>query len=152
MSTTQIETVIFQPGESLFQEGEIGFHFFVIQSGQVEIFRTGSEEQKIPLAVVSDGASIGEFAMIDRKPRSATARALTEVQAAKVSEAAYQELLTELPDWAVAVMTGLVDRLRQTNEIIRRSGIIDRKVMLEIQSVEFDADADEIEDDNPDLG
>lgn len=139
--SNQIETVTFNPGDILFQENEKSFHFFIIQEGQVEVFKTSSDGQKLPLAVVKEGTSIGEFAMIDRNPRSATARALTVVQAAKVSEAAYQQLLSELPDWAVSVMGALVDRLRQTNEIVRRSGIVSPSVKREIESIEFDPEA-----------
>lgn len=148
----QIEQVAFEPGEVLFHENETSYHFFIIQDGQVEVFKTGTGGVKIPLAVVGEGTSIGEFAMIDRLPRSATARALTKVVAAKVSDAAYQELLQELPDWAVAVMRALVERLRQTNEIIRRSGIISKDVKKEIEAVEFDPDASTEIDTNPMLG
>lgn len=148
----QIEQVAFQAGETLFLENETSYHFFIIQSGQVEVFKMGAGGIKIPLAVVGEGTSIGEFAMIDRLPRSATARALTNVIAAKVSDQAYQQLLTDLPDWAVAVMRALVERLRQTNEIIRRSGIISKEVKKEIEAVEFDPDASTEVDTNPMLG
>ncbi|MEK7354996.1 MAG: cyclic nucleotide-binding domain-containing protein [Bdellovibrionota bacterium] len=148
----QIEQVAFEPGETLFHENEQSFHFFIIQDGQVEVFKTGTGGVKIPLAVVGEGTSIGEFAMIDRLPRSATARALTKVVAAKVSDAAYQELIQDLPDWAVSVMRALVDRLRQTNEIIRRSGIISQDVKKEIDAVEFDPEAGTEVDTNPMLG
>lgn len=148
----QIEEVVFQPGEVLFQENEQSYHFFIVQEGQVEIFKTSPNGTKVPLAVVEEGTAIGEFAMIDRLPRSATAQALTAVRAAKVSDAAYQELLSELPDWAVSVMRSLVERLRQTNEIIRRAGIVDAKVRREIESVEFDPDANTVNTELPFLG
>jgi CRP/FNR family transcriptional regulator, cyclic AMP receptor protein len=110
-----IETVEFAPGDYLFHEGEAGFHFYIIQSGEVEVFKNKPPSGKIPLAVVGGGTSLGEFAMIDKQPRSATARALTDVTAAKISEAAYDELLKDLPDWAFSVLTALVQRLRFTN-------------------------------------
>ena len=147
----EIRDILFEPGEILFEENEHSFHFFVIQQGQVEVYKTGPDGQKIPLAVVGEGTSIGEFAMIDRNPRSATAKALTMVVAAKVSDQDYKQLLNELPDWAVAVMRALVERLRQTNEIIRRAGIVDKRLVREIEAVEFDPDASTIMDETPDL-
>lgn len=147
--STDIEEVIFQPGEFLFHENEQSFHFFIIQEGQVEVFKTSQEGEKLPLAVVRESTSIGEFAMIDRLPRSATAQALTVVRAAKISDGAYQELLRELPDWAISVMKALVERLRHTNEIIRRSHIVDKTLRQEIQAVEYDPDANTITDENP---
>ncbi|MES2962847.1 MAG: cyclic nucleotide-binding domain-containing protein [Bdellovibrionota bacterium] len=148
----QIEQVAFEPGETLFHENEQSFHFFIIQEGQVEVFKTGVGGVKLPLAVVGDGTSIGEFAMIDRLPRSATARALTKVVAAKVSDQAYQQLIQELPDWAVSVMRALVERLRQTNEIVRRGGIVSKDVKQAIDAIEFDPDASTEVDTNPMLG
>lgn len=158
----QIEDVVFKPGDILFHENEQSFHFFIIHDGKVEVFKTSPEGQKLPLAMVAEGTSIGEFAMIDRLPRSATARAITEVRASRVSDIAYQKLLSELPDWAVSVMSALVERLRQTNEIIRRHNIVAKEVKREIDAIEYDPDAStlvgtnpflktEEEDDNPDL-
>lgn len=146
--THQIKTVKFQPGEYLFREGEQSYHFYVIQSGEVEIFKSGPDHSKVPLAIVDSGHSVGEFAMIDRAPRSASAQALTQVEAALISETAYQELFSELPDWAVAVMKAMVDRLRKTNEILRQSGSIDKQLQDRISNAQFDPDADTVIDEN----
>lgn len=145
----EIEEVVFQPGDILFQENEQSFHFFILQEGEVEVFKAGPSGEQISLAVVGEGSSIGEFAMIDRLPRSATAKALTLVRAAKVSDRAYQQLLQELPDWAVAVMKALVERLRATNEIVRRTTSVDAKTRQALESFEFDPDASTIIDENP---
>jgi CRP/FNR family transcriptional regulator, cyclic AMP receptor protein len=148
----QIEVVEFEKGDNLFKENENSFHFYIIQDGEVEVYKRGPNGAKIPLAVVGTGCSIGEFAMIDRLPRSATADALTHVVAVRVSEAAYEKLLKDLPDWAVAVMKALVERLRQTNEVIRASGITDAKLMQQIQTVEYDSEAAITDEDSPFLG
>jgi CRP/FNR family transcriptional regulator, cyclic AMP receptor protein len=134
-----IETVEFAPGDYLFHEGEAGYHFYIIQSGEVEVFKNKPPSGKIPLAIVGSGTSLGEFAMIDKQPRSATARALTDVTAAKISEAAYDELLKDLPDWAFSVLTALVQRLRFTNEIVQKKGIVDEKLLNQIESQQLDA-------------
>ncbi len=115
----EIEIVRFKAGDLLFEEDELTFHFFIIQEGEVEVFKRGAGGDEVKLALVNSGTSIGEFAMIDRKPRSASARALTDLLAARVSPEAYEQLLGELPDWAVSVMRALVERVRHTNEIVR---------------------------------
>jgi CRP/FNR family transcriptional regulator, cyclic AMP receptor protein len=145
----QIETVEFLPGDILFLEGEKSFHFYIVQVGEVEIYKSTATGKKIPLAVVEEGTAIGEFAMIDRMPRSATAIALTQVVAVKVSEQAYEKLLGELPVWAVSVMRSLVDRIRQTSDIIRKAGLIDPRVQEKIASTEFDSDTKIEFDDTP---
>lgn len=118
-TTKQIEQVEFRAGDILFNEDEISFHFFIIQEGEVEIFKRGPSGEEIQLAKVTAGNSLGEFAMLDRKPRSASARAITDIVAARVSPEAYNQLLSELPDWAVSVMRALVERVRHTNDIVR---------------------------------
>lgn len=154
----QLKTVEFNSGEILFNEGEKTYHFFIVQDGEVEVFRTADDGKKIPLALVSSGASIGEFAMIDRLPRSATARARTPVKAVMVTEEAYLELLSELPTWATSMMETLVERLRHANEVIRKSKMVDEKLRNEIDSTEYDSEhssvteIDRQDDDLPDLG
>ncbi len=134
-----VEIVNFAAGDYIFHENETSYHFFILQEGQAEVFKTGAAGGKIPLAIVGPGTSLGEFAMIDRQPRSATARALTEVRAAKISEAAYNQLLQELPDWAISVMRALVERLRHTNELIRKNSIVDESVLAQIEAMQLDS-------------
>jgi CRP/FNR family cyclic AMP-dependent transcriptional regulator len=156
-AANKIKPVRFSAGHILFRENDQSFHFYIIQEGEVEIFKTSDDGSKVPLAVVTQGASIGEFAMIDRLPRSATAVALTEVSAVEVSEAAYRQLLEDLPDWAVSVMKALVERIRHTNEIIRRAHTVDKNIKREIASVEYDSEKSGVRKDplddteNPDL-
>lgn len=138
---SEVEEIEFKAGEYLFHENDKSFYFYIIQEGEVEVYKTGRDNKKIPLAVIESGQSIGEFAMIDKSARSATARALTDLVCIKISEDAYETLLKELPVWATAVMEGLVQRIRHTNDIIRRYGIVDEKIMLKIEAIEFDPDA-----------
>lgn len=145
-----IEIVAFGPGDYLFHENEKSFQFYIVQEGQVEIFKMSANGAKIPLALVGAGNSLGEFAMIDRNPRSASARALTEVRCARISEEAYQHLLQELPDWAIAVMKALVERLRHMNEVVRQAHIVDEKTLMDIEAIQFD-DTSTIREETPDL-
>lgn len=138
-----IEQVKFRRGELLFEENEMTFHFFIVQEGEVEIFKiSGDGKKEVVLAKVGPGSSIGEFAMLDRQPRSASARALTDLTAAKVSPEAYSRLLRELPEWAVSVMQALVERVRVTNNIVRelqktRLGLLNVAEQQALESAEF---------------
>ena len=145
ISNDEIKTVHFEAGDILFEENDVSFHFFIIQEGEVEVYKNGPSGEVV-LARIGPGGSLGEFAMLDRKPRSASARALTALTAAQVSPEAYDQLLDELPDWAVSVMRALVERLRFTNDIVRnlrRSNpealaVADRQAL---QSAEFDSES-----------
>lgn len=152
-----LKPVIFKAGDILFREGDQSYHFYIIQEGSVRIFRETEDGRRIELAVVSEGSSIGEFAMIDRLPRSASAEAITDVKAVEVSESAYEALLSELPEWTVAVLKALVERLRHANDIIRKAQSIDPNLKDQITSAEYDPESSKVEtliwddDDVPDL-
>lgn len=139
--TNELQEVEFRAGETLFHENDPGFHFYVIQEGQVEVFRSDRNNSKIPLGLIGPGEAVGELARFNREPRSATARAVTPVRAVKVSEDAYEELVDNLPGWALAMIEQLVKRLRQTNDILRRYGIVDEKLMMELEKFESDPEA-----------
>ena len=62
----------FPAGEVLFREGESGEVMFVIQSGAVRISKEVGGEQKV-LAVLGPGEFLGEMAILNGKPRTATA-------------------------------------------------------------------------------
>lgn len=154
----KIKLVSFAPGEILFREHEKSFQFYIIQEGTVEVYKTTPENQRIVLAEISSSgehSSIGEFALIDNRPRSATAEAKTHVKAVEVSAEAFEKLLLDLPDWAVSMMRGLVARLRSANEIIKKNTAGNPNASKEIDSAEFDPDSGlnkvELEDDSPNL-
>lgn len=153
----QIKKVSFAPGDILFRENETTYHFYIIQDGIVEVFKTGADGSRILLAEVGEGTSIGEFALIDKRPRSATAQAKTKVNVVAISAEGYEKLLNELPEWAVSVMRGLVERLRNANEIIRSAKTADAKTTHAIDSAEYNSDSStvtdtsSIVDDTPDL-
>lgn len=64
-------------GKKIFSEGEAGDEAFIIESGDVEIFRT-ERGKEIQLGIVGKGSLIGEMALIDDQPRMATARAVNQ--------------------------------------------------------------------------
>ncbi len=133
--TEKLVTVTFGPGEILFQENESSYHFFIIQEGEVIVRRTESDGTTVDLATLGPGTSVGEFAHIDRKPRSATVAAKGNVTAVMVSEEAYEELLEGLPSWAVSMIEGLVERLRHANEKIQELSHLDQETRQRIGGV-----------------
>lgn len=133
-----LELVHFNPNDVLFKEGDKTFFFYMIKEGQVEVYREDESGKKIVLAVIEEGQSLGEFAMIDKQPRSASARAITDVMAVKISEQAYASLLDELPAWVQAMLEGLVSRLRKANEIIRQHESIDEQTKTGFEASEYE--------------
>jgi CRP-like cAMP-binding protein len=59
--------------------------------------------------------------MLDRSPRSASARAITEVSVVKVSEQGFEELLAQIPGWASSMLKSFATRLKSMNERLKSS-------------------------------
>lgn len=70
----EMEARMVGPGQYVFREGEAGDLAFVVKSGQIEIVKQ-IEGKDVSLGVMKEGAMFGEMALIDNKPRMASARA-----------------------------------------------------------------------------
>jgi CRP/FNR family transcriptional regulator, cyclic AMP receptor protein len=97
----------FKPGEAIFRRGDPALEFFVVETGKVEI-RLGEEV----LATVSENGIFGEMALIDGRPRTATAIAATDVRVVPVDEQQFLFLVRHTPYFALNVMRVVVQRLR----------------------------------------
>lgn len=114
----EVHREVYKPGEYIFFEGDIDFHFYIVEAGQVSIFTKGQDGRKINITEVNEGESFGEFALLDRKPRSASAQAVTETTLYKISEKGYEQLLEELPVWASTMLKSFASRLRKMNSVL----------------------------------
>ncbi len=104
-------------GEVLFKEGDKGGEMYLIKSGKVEISNSAGGVKKV-LAELSEGAFLGEMAIVDDAPRSATATAKTEVSLLILDRAAFKAQLQE-NSMVEYLISSLVKRLRETNEQVK---------------------------------
>lgn len=120
-SGTAIVRETYAPNDYIFFEGDIETHFYIVETGKVQIFTKNKLGKRIDIITVDDGESFGEFALLDNKPRSASAQALTEVSLIKVSAEGYEQLLSELPVWTACMLKSFVVRLKNMTEQLRSS-------------------------------
>jgi CRP/FNR family cyclic AMP-dependent transcriptional regulator len=119
--SAEIVKEVYKPGDYIFFEGDIDFHLYIIQQGQVKIFTKSKAGKQIDIATVEEGESFGEFALLDRRPRSASAQAITECVLVKVSEKGYEELLEQLPVWASCMLKSFAQRMKNMNDKLREN-------------------------------
>ena len=105
------DAVTLAPGTVLFAEGDAGDVMYAVVEGEVELLR-GDDV----LEVVSGGAIVGEMALLDDSPRSATARARSEARVVAVDRRNFTFLVQEHPTFALQVMRVMADRIRHANE------------------------------------
>jgi CRP-like cAMP-binding protein len=113
----EADPVLLPQGAVLFSEGEPGNEMFVLLEGSIEICVAGNVvETAIP------GALLGEMALIDNSPRTATAVATAPSRLAKVDLRRFHFLVQQNPFFATHVMKELASRLRATNALLSKSG------------------------------
>ncbi|HKI86727.1 MAG TPA: cyclic nucleotide-binding domain-containing protein [Thermoanaerobaculia bacterium] len=111
--------VRFKAGDTIFREGELGTEMYVVQSGTVEIVKPFLAQDQ-QLAVLEKGDFFGEMALLEDLPRSATARALSDVKLLAINGATFDQLLRDNPEIAVRMMRKLSRRLRETDRLLQQ--------------------------------
>lgn len=113
------ETMItrdYASGEAVFREGDAGDGIYVIQSGQVEIsVVVGSEGERKVFAHEGAGALFGEIAMIDDRPRSASAITTQESEICFIPRDRLLDVMELSPKFTRALVQGITHRLREFN-------------------------------------
>lgn len=105
-------------GEVLFNENEFADSLFIIQKGQIRLYKPKGKGF-IELAVLRTGEVIGEMAYFDEdgsgRKRSCSASAVTSVEVIEISFAAFGKTMQSLNPWFKTIINTLVTRLRKTN-------------------------------------
>ena len=100
-------------GSVLFEQGEAGNCMYIIVSGKLDI-RTGNRS----IVVYGPGDVVGELAVIDAQPRSASGIALTDCELLRLDGDRFRQVVEIYPEVARQVMVELSGRLRHTaNEL-----------------------------------
>ncbi|NIM70528.1 MAG: cyclic nucleotide-binding domain-containing protein [Xanthomonadales bacterium] len=107
------EVMEISAGGKVFEEGEPAEKMYVILEGEVRLTLHGQ-----PLAMEVGGGIIGEMALIESEPRSASARALTDCRLVAIDKADFLDMIRESPEFAIHIMQVLTRRLRLANEIL----------------------------------
>ncbi len=105
---------LYQDGEVIIRQGEIGNCMYVIQEGQVEIIRE-SEGDDFRIGIRGEGEFFGEMAIFDREVRSATVRALGQATVITVDKKNFLRRVHADPSLAFRLVETMSHRLRELN-------------------------------------
>ncbi len=112
-------------GEFLFQDGDASEFAYVLVEGEAEIivnkryasgFEVVTNKQVVERA--EPGTLVGEMALAERLPRSASVKALTECRFVEIDQKRFESLVQQHPHFAVQVMQILAERLRNMNQAV----------------------------------
>jgi len=104
----------FQAGESIFLQGDAGDCLYIILEGYVRIYFLSADGREVTFRVYGSGSAFGEFAVLDGKPRSACAVALTDVPTMVIYRMDFMGLLERNIAVLLRVVDVLTERLRYT--------------------------------------
>ena len=110
-----------EAGDLLFKDGDKASSLFIIQSGQIRLFRPKGEGY-IEIAVLRAGEVMGEMAFFDEENengRSCSAEALTPAEVIEVSFAAFGKTIQNLNPWFRVVFNVMANRLRRANSRVK---------------------------------
>ena len=101
----------FAAGAKIFGEGDAGDTMYVVIEGAVELHVKGKLVDEL-----GPGGALGEMALIDSAPRSATAVAKTDCKLAPIDERRFKFLVQQTPNFALQLMRIIAERLRRMDD------------------------------------
>jgi CRP/FNR family transcriptional regulator len=117
------ETVHWDIGAIVFEEGERGEECYILHSGRVKVLRRFPDGRRITLARLGPGEIVGELAIFSGERRSATIQAIEPTVAISLGQEKIMAILRSDAEAALAVAVSLADRLRATNERLFESSV-----------------------------
>jgi CRP/FNR family transcriptional regulator, cyclic AMP receptor protein len=109
-----------KPGEILFKEADLANSLYIIQKGQIRLFRPKGKGQ-IEIGVLHVGEVIGEMAYFDKdnRKRSCSAEAMVTTDVIEISFPAFGKAMDGLSPWFRTIIQTLAKRLRKSNERVK---------------------------------
>ena len=104
--------ITLKAGTTLFRAGDPARYMFAVLSGKLRIFEGATVYED-----VGAGGIVGEMALIDHEPRSATVTALSDCTLATIDEARFLFLVHRTPSFSLDMMRLLTFRLRKMDAL-----------------------------------
>jgi CRP/FNR family transcriptional regulator, cyclic AMP receptor protein len=114
-----IDAMILDAGETLFNAGDYGESLYIVNWGEVELFIKDTAGQKILLKIAEADDVFGEISMLDNRPRSATATALTRTELFVLDRDDLLLLFQKKPDAGLNMLAAMSSMLREADDLLR---------------------------------
>ncbi|MBE7440720.1 MAG: cyclic nucleotide-binding domain-containing protein [Spirochaetales bacterium] len=104
-------------GTVLFEQGQVGAHFYLIRSGNVQIYKTTPDQGELILATLGEGDIFGELALVGDQPRAASARCSTDATLAVASSDNLEAMIRSNPDFASKLIRQLARQWHRSEQV-----------------------------------
>ena len=104
----------YSAGSTLIKQGDTGVGLYILTSGKVRVTRVNNPDRpEEELDIAGVGSVLGEMALLDDLPRSATVTAVEDVSALLLPVWEFRSTLQSHPDIAIRLLSVLSRRLRK---------------------------------------
>ena len=107
-------------GQTIFKQGSAAESMCLVLSGELEVLKSTKDGNQVKIAVVGDGQSVGEMALVDGMVRSATVKAAMMTTIVVLKRSAFDEIMQQYPRIAAKLMKGIARHisinLRKTSD------------------------------------
>ena len=117
--------VRFPKGSIVFQEGDQGDFLLIIEKGRVKVTLLGDDGRETIVNILEPPALLGEIALLDESPRSATVFAIEPTVFLQIARAPFFEVIRKHPALALKIMARLARALRKATEQVRSLSMFD---------------------------
>lgn len=118
LETTKLPSRRVEEGEYLIRQGERERSMFVIRSGEFEILTERNEQPPLVLGRARSGDVVGELSLLKEGERAASVKATKGSVVLEITPKEFYANIYNVPDWFMGILDGLVNRLRNTNDML----------------------------------
>ena len=125
MLTTMVTRRSASRNTTIMSSGDATDSLYIVLSGRLKVMMSDSEGKEVILAILGPGEFFGEMGLIDDEPRSASVVTIEPCELLSIAKRDFKRVLTENSDMSMAVMRGLVRRLREADRKIGSLALLD---------------------------
>lgn len=115
--------IVFPAGTVIFTEGEAGATAYVIESGQVMVYKT-VDGKAVEIGDVEQGGIFGEMALIDDHPRMASARAVVKTACVIIGKERLFQQMDKAPKGVRVIVNALLGNIRAMGAELAEASVI----------------------------
>jgi CRP/FNR family cyclic AMP-dependent transcriptional regulator len=112
-------------GSIIIAAGDPTDSLYIVLSGRFKVMMSDAEGKEVILSILSGGEFFGEMGLIDDAPRSASVVAIEPCELLVITRRDFKRCMAENAEMAMAVMRGLVRRLREADRKIGSLALLD---------------------------
>jgi CRP/FNR family transcriptional regulator, cyclic AMP receptor protein len=125
MLTTMVNRRSVSRGTTIMAAGDQIDSLYIVISGRLKVMMSDADGKEVILSILGPGEFFGEMGLIDDSPRSASVVAIEPCELLSIAKRDFKNCLAENFEMTMALMRGLVRRLREADRKIGSLALLD---------------------------